>query len=238
MIKPDKAFILAAGKGTRLRPVTDSIPKPMVDIAGKSIIKRTLEKLADESVGTVVVNLHYLSDTLQKHLTDIKSPHIVFSHESDLLETGGGLKNAIHHFNAAPFFIINGDALWDDGADGTALSSLSAAWDDDQMDLLLLLQPTKSMDVAAAVGDYHLNADGSARRSRDKTGDYMFTGLRIAHPRLFENTPDGPFSFLDLMDRAEQSGRLFAIPHTGNWYHISTPEDLKFVNELFSGREK
>lgn len=233
--KPDKAFILAAGKGTRLRPHTDTMPKPMVDIAGTSIIKRTIEKLKDVGVQDIVINLHHLGDVLEDHLKSVKTPRIIFSPETELLETGGGIKLGLHHFNGEPFYIINGDALWDDG-EKCALSKLSSMWDAEKMDILLLLQPITAM-IGGAVGDYHLAQDGRAARAKDKAGAYMFAGIRIAHPRIFEGSPDGAFSFLSLMDKAEEQGRLYAMPHTANWYHISTPEDLEAVNALFKSRQ-
>lgn len=235
--KPDKAFILAAGKGTRLRPYTDTLPKPMVEVAGKSIIRRTIEKLGQAGVSTVVVNLHHLAEVLEDHLKGMSTPAIVLSPESDLLETGGGIKLGLHHFNDAPFYIINGDALWDEG-EIPALDKLAHVWDGETMDILLLLQPTHRMELTGAIGDYHLASDGKATRAKDKNGSHMFAGVRIAHPRIFEGSPDGAFSFLALMDKAEREGRLYGIEHSGHWYHISTPEDLESVNALFLAERK
>ncbi len=234
---PEKAFILAAGKGTRLRPYTDTVPKPMVDIAGKSIIRRAIEKLKMQGVREIVINLHHLGHVLESHLQGIKDPRIVFSREEELLETGGGLKKGLHHFDGKPFYIINGDALWDDAQD-TALSRLAKAWNEETMDILLLLQPVSHMNLTAGVGDYSLQEDGRATRVKSKDGQYMFAGIRIAHPRIFDNAPDGPFSFLSLMDEAERNGRLHAIAHLADWYHISTPEDLESVNAAFRAEGK
>ena len=231
--KPTKAFILAAGKGTRLRPHTDTMPKPMVDIAGTSIIRRTIAKLVETGVTDIVVNIHHLGDVLVEHLKDVKGANIILSHEDELLETGGGIKKALHHFGDEPFYIINGDALWDEG-EIPALEKLAHAWNDD-MDILLLLQPTHRMELTGAVGDYHLGGD-KAKRAKDKNGDHMFAGIRIAHPRIFERSPDGAFSFLSLMDKAEEQGRLYGLAHSGHWYHISTPEDLESVNAAFRKR--
>lgn len=231
--KPTKAFILAAGKGTRLRPHTDTMPKPMVDIAGTSIIRRTIAKLAQAGVTDIVVNLHHLGEVLEKHLSDVADIRIILSHEDELLETGGGIKKALHHFGDEPFYIINGDALWDEG-EIQALDKLAHAWND-EMDILLLLQPTERMERTGAVGDYRLS-NGKAIRARDRSGDYMFAGIRIAHPRIFEGSPEGAFSFLTLMDKAEEAGRLHGLAHSGHWYHISTPEDLQSVNEAFRTR--
>ncbi len=233
--KPTKAFILAAGKGTRLRPYTDTIPKPMVEIAGKSIIHRTIEKLHDDGVTDVVVNLHHLGDTLREHLGDI-SPPIIFSEEHDLLETGGGVKKALHHFGNDPFYIINGDALWDDGKSGSVFSRLATLWDETKMDILLFIQPKDKMSLTGFVGDYHMHEDGKLTRAMDKSGNHMFAGIRLAHARIFENSPDGYFSFLTLMDKAEKEGRLYGMAHDDAWYHISTPEDLESVDALFRKR--
>lgn len=230
----DRAFILAAGKGTRLRPYTDSIPKPMVTVGGRSIIHRTIQKLADVGVQEVVVNLHHLAPVLEAHLEEIKHPALILSHEEELLETGGGVQKALQHFKGEPFFLINGDALWDDAGDKTALARLSDFWDSDKMDLLLLLQPVRSMKLTHGVGDYVLEADGKARRKPQRDGDMMFAGIRIVHPRLFEGAPEGSFSFLSLMDKAQQNDRLYALAHEGDWHHISTPEELERVDEAFN----
>lgn len=235
MFKPNKAFILAAGKGTRLRPHTDTMPKPMVPVAGRSIIKRTIEKLAAIGVEEIVINLHHLGDVLKDHLKDVTSPRLIFSYEDDLLETGGGLKKAIHHFYE-PYFIINGDALWDEEGDVPALQTLANIWDGEKMDILLLLEPKDKMVKTQFVGDYAILPDGRAQRSKDKSGDYMFAGIRIANPRIFEHAPDGAFSFLQLMDRAEEQGRLYGTAHNAEWYHISTPEDLSAVDAAFRAK--
>jgi len=234
---PDKAFILAAGKGTRLRPHTDTMPKPMVPVAGKSVIKRALEKLNDAGAREVVINLHHLGPVLQDHLKDIAAPHIVFSQEDELLETGGGVKKALPFFAGKPFYLLNGDALWDEGPDGSALSRLEAAWDESTMDMLLLLQPTNGMTLTHGVGDYRLAKDGRATRDKDKKGDYMFAGVRIVHPRVFDGSPDGAFSFLLQMDAAEKAGRLYGLAHTGAWHHISTPEELARVDAAYREKE-
>lgn len=234
---PQKAFILAAGKGTRLRPYTDTMPKPMVCVGGKSIIKRTLEKLYDAGVKDTVVNSCHLADVLEDHLKDWTSPRIIWSRETELLETGGGVKLALHHFGQDAFYLINGDALWTEGNKGPALSRLAQAWDDSTMDLLLLLQPVNGMTLTNGVGDYQLNADGTAQRTPNKDGTHMFAGIRIVHPRLFQGTSDGAFSFLQLMDKAEKSGRLYALEHDGAWHHISTPEELKRVDSAMRNGE-
>lgn len=232
--KPDKAFILAAGMGTRLRPHTDVMPKPMVSIAGKSIIHRTIAKLKQEGVKEIVINLYYLADVLEEHLKDIQEPCIILSHEDELLDTGGGIKKALSHFDNKPFYIINGDALWDDKLP-PALTRLSSLWNDEKMDILMLLEPKDKM-IAGFVGDYNCDANGMATRNKDKNGEFMFAGVRIAHPRIFKDSPDGKFSFLSLMDKAQEQQRLYGMVHDDAWYHISTPEDLDMVSALYKKR--
>lgn len=231
--KPKKAFILAAGKGTRLRPHTDTMPKPMVSVGGRSIIKRTIEKLAKEGVEEIVVNLHHLGDILKDHLKDITTPNIILSFEEELLETGGGLKKALRYFGSQPYYIINGDALWDEGAGDSILKRLADSWDDSRMDILQMVQPKDGMGLTGFVGDYDMDAQGILRRSKEKQGAYMFGGIRITHPRIFEGSPDGAFSFLQLMDKAQEQGRLYGVAHDAEWYHISTPEDLAAVDAAF-----
>ena len=231
--KPKKAFILAAGKGTRLRPHTDTMPKPMVPVGGRSIIKRTIQKLAKEGVEEIVVNIHHLADILKDHLKDVGSPKIILSYEDELLETGGGLKKALGYFGSQPYYIINGDALWDEGAGESILKRLADSWDDNTMDILQMVQPRDGMSLIGFVGDYDMDAQGRLSRSKEKQGAYMFGGIRIAHPRIFEGSPDGAFSFLQLMDKAQEQGRLYGIAHDAEWYHISTPEDLAAVDAAF-----
>lgn len=232
----DSAFILAAGKGTRLRPHTDTMPKPMVPIAGTSIIMRTIEKLRGAGVKKIIVNTHHLADVIESHLAQIQDPQIIISREEELLDTGGGVKHALHHFGDAPFFIVNGDALWDEVEGENVFSKLSALWNDATMDVLLFLEPKSKMAESQFVGDYHLMPDGAAIRAKDKAGTHMFAGVRLAHPRIFQDAPDSAFSFLHLMDAAENAGRLYAMPHNGAWYHISTPEDLEDADRIFRAR--
>lgn len=234
---PRKAFILAAGKGTRMRPLTDTYPKPMVTVAGRSLIDRTLDSLVRESVTDITVNLHYLGDVLKDHLEARQDVRMRFSEENQLLDTGGGIKRTLASFGDDPFFVISGDSLWTDGTGESSLQRLAAAWDAEKMDILLLLQPVDKMILTKGVGDYDIMPDGQAVRSIGQTGAYMFTSIRINSPRIFENTPDGAFSYLDLMDRAQAAGRLYALVHDGDWHHISTPQDLAAVNAAFEKNE-
>lgn len=233
--KPDHAFILAAGKGTRLRPYTNHTPKPMVMVDGRPILDHTLEKLTNDGIKNVTINLYHLGDRIQNYFEGRTSPAITFSQETELLETGGGVKLALNTMNNNPFYLINGDALWDDKTGKeTALHQLGTAWCVDEMDILLLLQPVDTMVLTQGNGDYTMNDDGSVIRTPDGSGTHMFTGLRITSPHIFQDTPEGAFSFLQCMDKAQKEGRLYGIEHQGDWHHISTPKDLERINEAYA----
>lgn len=238
----DTAFILAAGFGKRLRPYTDTLPKPMVPVAGKAVIDHILEKLVRSGVQRAVVNLHHKGDVLKEHLSKRQDIEIIFSEEEELLETGGGIQHGLPLIDDKPFFIVNGDAFWDDAGSDTAFTRLSDMWVNlgDKVDLILLLQPVSEMKLTKGVGDYDFVEDGEGRITRDKSqkGDYMFAGVRVCHPRLFDGAPGGRYSFLQLMDKADELQKLYGLEHKGGWHHISTPEELKAVEEVYtSGME-
>jgi len=233
MTKPDHAFILAAGIGARLKPYTDLLPKPLVEVDGTPLIKHALNHLDKAGVKNVTVNLHYLADLLEMRLSQYDGPSITISKETKLLDTGGGIKNALNTMGEAPFYIISGDSLWTNGPDKPALERMADTWDPDKMDLLLLLQPVSRMVLTQGIGDYDIGPDGKAIRSPDKKGAHMWTSIRICKPELFKNTPDTPFSFLEIMDKAEKNGRLYGLIHDADWHHISTATDLDRVNETF-----
>lgn len=228
---PDKAFIMAAGRGNRLRPHTDTLPKPLVPVAGRPIIDHVIDSVTGAGVRDITVNLHYMADKLTQHLTGHRSgAHFTLSPEPVLMDTGGGVRNALHTMGDGPFYVVSGDSFWTDGPQGNALKRMAQAWDPARMDLLLLLQPLARLHTGHAVGDYDLLPDGRCVRSRTQTGMHMWTSVRICDSRLFADTPDTPFSFLTLMDRAESHGRLFALVHDGEWYHITTPDDLTRID--------
>lgn len=231
---PDKAFILAAGRGNRLRPYTDTLPKPLVPVAGKAIIDYVIEGAVKAGVREITVNLHYMADKLAAHLGARTDARFTLSHEEELLDTGGGLKYGLRGMGDGPFYILSGDSFWDNGPSGDALQRMAAAWDPEKMDLLLLLQPLERMHTEHRVGDYNIGIGGKAVRARDRTGTHMWTSMRICDARLFEDTPEGPFSFLTLMDRAEARGRLYALVHDGEWYHITTPDDLAAITDALA----
>lgn len=233
--KIHKAFILAAGFGKRMRPLTETTPKPLLQIGGRTLLDHTLDRLEAAGVEDVVINTHYLAEQIEEHLAGRTSIKIHFSREEELLDTGGGIKNTLDHFGDDPFYVLSGDGFWTEGPEKPALERLAEFWDPAQMDILMLLQPKKSMFLTTGVGDYHLEPEGRAIRAHDKRGAYMFTSIRITNTQVFGMTPNGPFSYLELMDKSQKRGRLYGLVHEGDWHHISTPHDLEAVDQRFSG---
>lgn len=235
---PNQAFILAAGMGSRLRPYTDNLPKPMVEISNKPLLGYIFDHLKQAGINDIIVNTHYKPAAIQEYCADLTDIQITISHEEELLDTGGALARNIAHFNDS-FFVINGDAFWEASPEGKGvLPEMAAAWDDEKMDILMLLQPVSSMELTQGIGDYNILPDGRAIRSLNKKGQYMFTSVRINHPRIFENAPVAAFSYLELMDKAQSQGRLYALIHKGDWHHISTPQDLETVQEAIKQQEE
>lgn len=224
------AMVLAAGLGLRMRPITLSLPKPLVPVAGRTMLDRVLDHLDRAGAGRKVVNLHWLGETIRSHLDDRRD--IVFSEEPELLETGGGVAKALPLLGADPFFVCNADIIWTDGAE-PALSRLARAFDAARMDALLLLQPVETAFGYDGRGDFHLRADGTlVRRQPGETTPLLFAGVQILHPRLFDFHPGGKFSLNLLYDKAMASDRLFGIVHDGGWYHIGTPPALAEAEAL------
>jgi MurNAc alpha-1-phosphate uridylyltransferase len=222
---PKSAMVLAAGLGTRLRPVTDYLPKPLIEVGGRPLIDHAIDRLASAGVERVVVNLHYKADLIASRLAERGHPHIELSREEKLLETGGGVKHALPLLDDS-FFVVNSDILWLDGVT-SALSRLARGFDPQRMDALLLLQRTTGAVGYDGIGDYFLDPPGTPRRRREReVAPYIFAGLQILHRRLFAGVDDTVFSLKRLYDRAEDAGRLGAIIHDGEWFHVGTPEGL------------
>src|ERR1700739_804309 len=214
---PRSAMVLAAGLGTRLRPVTDAIPKPLVEINGRPLIDQALDRLTCAGVERVVVNVHYKAGMLAKHLARLDHPRIELSEEAELLDTGGGVARALPLLGEA-FFVVNGDVLWLDNKD-SALLRRAGAFDPAIMDGVLLLQRTVTAIGYDGSGDYFLDPPGKPRRRREReVAPYLFAGIQLLHRRLFDAAPGRVFSLVQLFDRAEAAGRLRAIVHDGEWY--------------------
>jgi len=228
---PKIAMVLAAGLGTRLRPITDNLPKPLVEVAGRAILDRVLDALLDAGVARCVVNTHYLAPMIEAHLAGRVAPGAELSHEEVLLDTGGAVARALPSLGARPFFVINADILWQEGPGGAALARLAAKFDAGAMDALLLLVPRERSVGYDGPGDFISDDQGRLkRRGTAAAAPYVFTGLQILNPRLFGGCAEGAFSLNILYDRAIASGRLFGLEHSGRWFHIGTPAGLELAD--------
>jgi MurNAc alpha-1-phosphate uridylyltransferase len=228
----ETAMILAAGRGERMRPLTDTVPKPLLPVAGRSMLDRAIDGLVAHGVRKIVVNAHHLGAQIASHL----SGRAAIVHEEHLLDTGGGVKNALPLLGAGPFFVLNGDGLWRDGAT-PMLDRMAGAWDPRRMDALLLLHPLTATIGRDAKdrGDYFLEADGRARyRGTADRAPFFFASVSICEAGLFRDSPDGPFSLLKLWTRAEQAGRLHGLAHDGQWFHVGTPQALAEAEKALS----
>jgi len=226
---PNKAMVLAAGLGTRMRPLTDALPKPLVTVVGVALIDHALNWLEASGVEEVVVNSFYKAELLEKHLAKRTAPHIRISREDPLLETGGGIKKALPMLGATPFFSLNSDTICLDGKTST-LQRMAHAWDDTGIDALLLLHPTERAIGYDGKGDFFIDAQGNLRRRQEHAAaPFVFTGVQLIHPRFFAAAPEGAFSMNVLYNQGMKSDgtlqRVRAIVHEGNWLHIGTPQE-------------
>jgi MurNAc alpha-1-phosphate uridylyltransferase len=226
---PRTAMIMAAGLGKRMRPLTATRPKPLIEVGGKALLDHVLDKLRIAGVRKVVVNVHYLADSLEAHLTTRSHGlEVVISDERDLLlETGGGLVRAEPLIDCDPFLSLNSDNLWVDGPADT-LKLLASQWDGERMDALLLLVPLAGARNHKGIGDFHMDRSGRIRR-RDKShvAPFVFTGIQMLSKRLLRDAPAGPFSTNVLWNRAIEEGRCFGAVHHGLWFDVGNPEAIK-----------
>jgi N-acetyl-alpha-D-muramate 1-phosphate uridylyltransferase len=233
IVRPRTAMVLAAGLGTRLRPVTDTLPKPLIEINGRTLLDHAIDRLALVGVERVVVNVHYKAAMVAAQLARRDHPRIEISHETELLDTGGGVARALPLLDDV-FFVVNSDLLWLDGQDRT-LQRLATAFDPERMDAILLLQRTVTAVGYEGSGDYLIDASGYPhRRGEREIAPFLFAGLQLLHSRAFAGISDRVFSLVRIFDRAEEAGRLQAIVHDGEWYHIGTPQGLAATRERLS----
>jgi N-acetyl-alpha-D-muramate 1-phosphate uridylyltransferase len=225
---PHTAMIMAAGLGKRMRPLTATKPKPLIEVGGKALLDHVLERLRLAGVEKVVVNVHYLADALEAHLSSrVHGLEIVISDErSLLLETGGGLVKAAPLIDCDPFLAINSDNLWIDGPADT-LKLLASQWDDQRMDALLLLVPLARAENHHGMGDFHMDRSGRVRRrAKSHVAPFVFTGVQMVSKRLLRDAPEGPFSTNILWNRAIEEGRCFGAVHQGLWFDVGTPTSI------------
>jgi len=229
------AMVLAAGYGERMRPLTLHMPKPLVPLAGRTLIDHVLDRLAAAGVETAVVNVHYLPDQLETHIRGRAghAPKIVISDErAALLDTGGGTKKALSALGAGPFFIHNSDSVWAEGATPALLRMLEV-WDPDRMDCLLLLAPISTSIGYHARGDFDMATDGRLTRRGEHKVPFAFAGVSLCTAALFEGAPGGEFSLNLLWDRSLKNDRLYGVRLDGRWMHVGTPEALEEAEASF-----
>lgn len=237
MSLPRCAMVLAAGLGTRMRPLTDTMPKPLVRIAGKPLIDHVLDRLADVGVEKAVVNVHHFADQLIEHLGRRTQPRIAISDERGLLlGTGGGVKRALPELGDRPFFHINSDTIWVDSTKPN-LVRLADAFEPETMDTLLLLAPTKASIGYTGRGDFAMAPDGRlTRRGERDTVPFVYAGAAILQPALFNDAPEAEFPLTDMFERAAKKGRLFGLRLDGLWMHVGTPPAVQEAEAAIRGR--
>jgi len=226
---PDTAMVMAAGLGKRMRPLTATRPKPLIEVNGKPLIDHVFDRLRAAGVTKAVVNVHYLADALEAHLQNqTNGLEVSISDERGLLlETGGGMVKAAPLIHSDPFFAINSDNYWVDGPTDT-LRLLASQWDDAAMDALLLLVPHARAYNHRALGDFHMDRFGRLqRRGRSKVAPYVYTGIQLVSKRLLRDAPEGPFSTNIIWDRAIAEGRCFGAVHQGLWFDVGTPAAIR-----------
>lgn len=225
-MKITTAMAMAAGRGTRMRPLTDDIPKAMVEVCGKPLIDWTLDKFADAGVRRAVVNVHHYADMLEDHISGRERPKITISDEREtLLETGGGLVKAAPLLGADPVFVANSDSVWIEEGDQSELERLAAAFDPEIMDCLLMLAPIERQLGYRGPGDFLLHEDGRIeRRGERESAPLVYAGVQVMHPRLLEGEPEEVFSTNKLWDKALKASRVFGLTMESYWMHVGDPE--------------
>lgn len=223
---PKKAIVLAAGLGKRMRPITDTMPKPLVKVAGRTLIDRALDMLERVGVETAVVNVHYRADQMEAHLADRTAPKIVISDErAQLLDSAGGVIRALPHLGDAPFFILNADTFWLES--GTSnLERMALAWEPETMDILLMVADTDQATGHSGSTDYSMDAQGRLTRDRGVEGGVIYAGAIVLHPRIFAGAGSEPQSLNAYFDAAEAKGRLFGMRMDGAWITVGTPDAI------------
>ena len=224
---PRSAMVLAAGLGVRMRPLTETMPKPLVPVAGKPLIDHVLDRLADAGVTHAVANVHYLAEQIVAHVAKRTAPRVTISDERGLLlGTGGGVVKALPELGAAPFFHINSDTIWIDGVTPN-LVRLAEAFDASGMDALLLLAPAAGSIGYSGRGDFLMSPDGRLRaRGEREIAPFVYAGAAILSPALFAGAPEGEFPLTLLFKRAQDAGRLFGLRLEGLWMHVGTPDAI------------
>lgn len=222
---PRNAIVLSAGLGTRMRPITDTMPKPLVDVGGMPMIDRALDALQRAGVEKAVVNVHHFADRMIAHLAR-RGAFVTISDERDkLLDSAGGIVKALPQLGEEPFLVLNADSFWIDGEE-PELGRLALAWDGAAMDILLMLSPLDTATGHHGKADFTLDAAGRLARAVDRAQGLVYAGAAILHPRIFEEASAEPHGLNLYFDRAIAAGRLFGLPMRGHWFTVGTPEAI------------
>lgn len=223
------AMVLAAGLGRRMRPITETVPKALVRVAGKPLIDYALEALEKAGAGRAVVNVHYLADQVRRHLADRKGIETPISDETaGLLDSGGGVVEALPLLGERPFYILNADTFWieDQTAPAPNLVSLARAYDPERMDFLLMVADPEQATGHTGEGDFLIDDNGRLKRYRGSGKPVIYAGAIVCHPRVFAEAPEGAFSLNVLFDRAVAASRLFGMRMRGHWLTVGTPSAI------------
>jgi MurNAc alpha-1-phosphate uridylyltransferase len=233
---PEKALVFAAGLGTRMRPITLTLPKPLVRIGGKPMLDHMLDRLDEAGVEEAIVNVHWLADQIEDHLRDRTAPSIKISDErAELLDQGGGIVKVLDEFHGKPFFICNTDALWIDEKQ-SQIARLARAWDGAKMDVLLLLADTGASVGVDWRGDFFADAQGRLRRPEPgEAAPFVYSGVGILKSSLFAGRPLAPFRLAPFFFAAAEQGRLFGLPLEGRWLHVGDPEAIAQAEKIYAG---
>ena len=234
--KITQAFILAAGRGKRMLQLTEDKPKPLVEVAGKALIDYNVEHLIEAGIKDCVVNLCYKGEMIKQHLLKKKGLNFIFSEEEEALETGGGIKHALPKMKREAFVVVNSDALWLEPKGHSLIKEMIAAWDESKFDMMLMMQPLENAFDTAQNGDYNIGEDGFIYRRHDKEtkAAYLYGGVLIVHPRVFDNEPEGRYWLIDIFDRLEKEKRLGHFVHQGKWFHVGNPEATAIAESYFA----
>ncbi len=231
-----KAMVLAAGFGERMRPLTNTMPKPLVPLMGRTLIDHVLDRLSDAGVESAVVNVHYLPEQIESHMAaraDRGPKTVIYDEREELMDTGGGVAKALPLLGEGPFFVHNSDSVWSEGVT-PALPHMSRHWNPQLMDCLLLLAPLSTSIGYSGRGDFDISPEGHiSRRGERQVVPFAFAGVSVCSAEIFKDIPEGPFSLNLLWDRALAEQRLYGVRLDGRWMHVGTPEALTEAEALY-----
>ena len=228
---PKKAMVLAAGRGTRMRNLSKETPKPLIKVKEKALIDYALDRISNIGIDSCVINICHLGEQIKDYLLKRKSPQIVFSiEENEPLDTGGGVKKALPLLGNEPFLVTNSDPIWTEEGDKPALLRLIETFDQKLYDVVILLQPLERCFGHDGIGDYFIEKGLPRRRkTNEASAPFVYAGAQIISPIVFKNIAEDKFSLVKIYDNAEQKGRLGAVIHQGDWFHVGTPEALNIA---------